>query len=207
MTEIKKGDRRRVEVEVQTCAPVEGLYGAQWELKVQYPFSKFPTTTWVERDDVPEPVEPGTYRCLIHRDGLKEGKDGSADFHYNWRILELGLTRPVENDTPKDKPAPKSDNKPRPALTTDERIQRQVAFKGAVEIAVALIAKTKLTDPDMSTAIVSDLTDAFDAILSGSDLPTQATEGAGEPISDSSGSRDPLGGDIGPPGEELELPW
>ena len=50
------------DVEVRTVAAVEGNYGPQWQLEVQYPFSRYPTKQWLMQESYPA-VNPGTYRC------------------------------------------------------------------------------------------------------------------------------------------------
>lgn len=142
-------------VKVSSAAAVEGLYGPQWQLEAQYPWSKFPTRAWIDRrGDTPPP--PGEYPCLLEQGALRAAQDGTPktgefQWDYNWRIIEFDTKRapilpngantsPVPDVSPQSpEPAPaKQRPTPQPSFAdqADERrasIEHQVALKAAID--------------------------------------------------------------------------
>jgi hypothetical protein len=108
-------------VKVSSAAAVEGLYGPQWQLEAQYPWSKFPTRAWIDRrGDTPPP--PGEYPCLLEQGALRAAQDGTPktgefQWDYNWRIIEFDTKRaPILPNGANTSPVPDvSPQSPEPA--------------------------------------------------------------------------------------------
>ena len=87
--------QKKVNLTVNGVADVQGNRGPQWEIQIQYYFSKFPTKQWVDNDGTNDkPAVGQTYPCIIQRGELssdRDGKvyDGSAEWMYRWRIVEF----------------------------------------------------------------------------------------------------------------------
>ena len=142
---------------------------------------------------------PGTYRCKIECQGLwNEDKDPSKDFNHNWRIIKVGTDQPVRRLAT---PAP-SPNGTKPQTQSGE-IRRAVAFKGAVKIACVRFSKmdTPLNELTIS-GYVLELTDAFDAILLGTEAPTSDRERVSAPAS----TQDPNADSSEPEPDEKDMP-
>jgi hypothetical protein len=78
--------------DVRTAAPVEGKYGPQWELVVQWSFSNYTSRAWIDRDPSVTAIAPGKYWCIIERRKLNAKQDGtihdgSQHWMYQWQIV------------------------------------------------------------------------------------------------------------------------
>lgn len=148
-------ERRHVTVELHSAAPVVGKYGPQWEISLTYPWSKFPSKAWLERDFNGSPIMPGPYECLVERGKLKQGKFGDADWDWNWSVVLFDAPTPFVDAQPSGgsqgtQPPPKPpQGAPAPAqgsydnvinareAAKQDSIHRQVALKAAVEYLAA----------------------------------------------------------------------
>ena len=151
-----------VDVEVGAVVADTGNRGPQWKLVgARIPaLSQYQKDYWIDSEGVEQPA-PGTYRCRIGRGKLlnnRDGtpKDGTHDYDYRWYINAFGLdpnvavTRDVPtqtlaldmSETAKRQavtPHPLPPGTPPPLDVTRNSIERQVVFKAAVDIAVALL--------------------------------------------------------------------
>ena len=82
-------DRRIIDLVVKSAAPVEGKYGPQWVMEVQFPWSDFTEKAWINRDDGQDPIMPGSYRSIVFRRGIKKPEKGEIDYNYFWGIAEF----------------------------------------------------------------------------------------------------------------------
>ena len=137
---------------------VAGRDGPQWELHLRTPWTQFPQQMWVTENMFPEPTVGQQYLVTFSRGRLKppgpdgQAKDPSLDWNYRWFIAAWDVS---EEDrvvyTPHDTNHGLSTNHglnfptssdgangatPRPDPTRVS-IERQVALKAAVELAVA----------------------------------------------------------------------
>ena len=110
-------------LEVKSAAKVEGKYGPQWELSVIYPFSKYPTKSWIDREDHEMELMPGSYTCEVERDRLREGKEGAYDYNWNWKILSFNVEGNSEY-----KPSAPTDAA-RAEIATETRVERVERLK------------------------------------------------------------------------------
>jgi len=138
---------RDEEFELTEVAIAEGRDGPQWQLSLKPAWSQFPLKGWIDQAEYPVAPARGVYRCIFQRGPLKDGKDGSALFHYQWRLVQFKAGDDVPSQTPKsvdtDGPQPvygPDPKQPGPVSTYASQedaktrsIQRQVALKAAVE--------------------------------------------------------------------------
>jgi hypothetical protein len=141
-------DRRTVDVPVKSFAPVEGRYGPQWELALKYPWSKYQGKGWIPREN-DTPIPPATYRCIVERGGLIDESKGTLDWNYKWTIVEFDVADTAL--TPAAQPAAEASYRAGtgmsvpaapyvdPEITKRASIERQVALKGAIEWAIAML--------------------------------------------------------------------
>ena len=88
------------DVAVQSCAYAEGRQGPQWQLEILIPPSKYPSRFWIDQSQTGDDmVQSGEYWAEFKRMGLKDGKDGSADWDYNWRLVTLYSQEPHPEGT------------------------------------------------------------------------------------------------------------
>ena len=157
-----QGETRDVQIEVRTCAPVDGNQGPQWQVEFVVPsISKFPQKSWFDRTGTGQGIAPGTYNATIERGKLKDGKDPNTDFNWYWNLISTHGNATAQAEPYRSATTADGQKAPR---TTDQRIQRQVAFKGAVDV----VCKTIGADNTFTEIIdsVLGLTDAFDCVLS-----------------------------------------
>lgn len=160
--------QKKANLQVNGVADVQGNRGPQWEIQIQYPFSKYPTKQWIDNDGTHNrPVAGETYPCIIQRGELsKEEYDGAAEWMYRWRIVEFDTSGEpwAPPAGPQDYEDAKREAVPAarvPSPISDPRqhsIERQVVLKAAVEIYVGygneFLSTTNLLD---ATAIVREL--------------------------------------------------
>ena len=218
--------RKHDNVLVHSVASVEGNWGPQWELGLQWSFSKFQTRGWVNNDgSTSMPVAGQTYPCLLERGQLSQRQsgppyDGSADFMWRWKIIEF--------NTDQDAPAPTQQLEgqasprqtgghqaatPNPLSNSDPHqhsIERQVVFKAAVDIWAGWLQHTPYNKADPASfaaadeaAVIEDIAATLWPVLQniGQDAP------AG-PESDATPApaAEPRSGPQGPAGHEAEGP-
>ena len=130
----------------------DGNPGMQWQLDAAQPWSPqgFVSKFWIPQTEE-KPTLNQQYWAVFRRPAQpRAGKDGSADWDYNWRIIEGGwnltmdnamnmATAMNENAPPPPMPTPQVNGTPtqpqpqqpqgRSPYTTDELIVRQVAGK------------------------------------------------------------------------------
>ena len=127
---------------------VAGRDGPQWELHLLTPWTKYPQQMWVTENMFPEPTVGQQYLVTFSRGRLKppgpdgQAKDPSLDWNYRWFIAAWDVKEeerivyippPDANHTPSDGA---NGATPRPDPTRVS-IERQVALKAAVELAIA----------------------------------------------------------------------
>ena len=144
-----------------------------FKLTVEIPSfkSKYPTIlTRVPPAEAAKLIIGQPVNLRLKRGGLKEGKDGSLPWHYWWDFVAIA-----------DSAAAPEPEKLQPAPDWDARqasIQRQTAFKGAVELVCAMLAKDKLPTGQKPSAFVRDLTDYFEEVIQNVRTSTKAQEDA-----------------------------
>ena len=130
----------------------DGNVAMQWQLDAAQPWSPqgFVSKFWIPQTEE-KPTLNQQYWAVFRRPAQpRAGKDGSADWDYNWRIIEGGwnltmdnamnmATAMNENAPPPPMPTPQVNGTPtqpqpqqpqgRSPYTTDELIVRQVAGK------------------------------------------------------------------------------
>lgn len=90
------GDRISAQLGIRKASAVEGQYGPQWELECDVQWSKYPERFWIPRE-ANEPPPSGIKMVTLERTALKDGKDGSAQFHWRYRIVD---GEPTVTDAP-----------------------------------------------------------------------------------------------------------
>jgi hypothetical protein len=128
----------------------DGNPGMQWQLDAAQPWSPqgFVSKFWIPQTEE-KPTLNQQYWAVFRRPAQpRAGKDGSADWDYNWRIIEGGWNLAMDNalsmatamnesapppqmPLPQGNPAPQLAQQPqwRSPYTKDELIVRQVAGK------------------------------------------------------------------------------
>jgi hypothetical protein len=92
--ERKPGDRLLVKCEVKSIAPDVGRGGQpQWKVEALLPWTDFVAKFWIDASAGNQP-EKGTYEALMERGQLNQGRDGSVEWHWKWRIIELHSPSP-----------------------------------------------------------------------------------------------------------------
>lgn len=131
--------RKRINLEVKSAAPVEGNYGPQWELAIQWPWSQYPSKAWIDRDVDGPTLQSDTYTCVVERGELKDAQKGTAEWNYKWKIIdfETNVTSISTVSIPEDKPGIIDTTAPEYRDPTRVSIERQVCLKAAVELAAA----------------------------------------------------------------------
>ena len=145
-TQVQRTEFATVEVFIPN---VIGRDGPQWEIHLRTPWSKYAEKCWVPENMFPEPPVVGKqYLITFNRGKLKSpGSDGLArdpglDWNYRWFIAAWDVN---EEDRVVYTPPPDTNHTsndgangatPRPDPTRVS-IERQVALKAAVELAVA----------------------------------------------------------------------
>lgn len=198
-------DRRDVALELTKIAGVQGNRGPQFELDLIPPWSKYPIKAWIDQGGFPDAPTPGTYRCILERGALKEGKDGSKDYDYRWGLVQFNVKGEGPPAAPQATAAPAAAVATRPASVPkyedqeairNRSIQRQVALKAAVDFHATPSAEGEATAPDVvrtAGIFYQWLSAPQDATLA----PPQSTE---RPSDAQEGSPDPSGFDDLPSG-------
>ena len=169
---------------VKEVAPVDGRDGPQWKILMDVSWSQFPIPFWLDQAvvDMPEAESQekghsGKYKCTFGRGALKDGKDAAQDYSYKWYINSWDVDADVPVDMPSYTPAAHilahaTTNTAAPGLDpTRMSIERQVAFKGAIELVTS-----RLIEP----RAVGVWTDYFYGCIAGThivgDLPAEEEE-------------------------------
>lgn len=133
MPQIGEHIGTRIELKKEASA-VEGQYGPQWELEVHVPWSKYPTRLWVNQSDHPERPQPGQHNAVLEVRSLQDGKDGSAQWHYNYRLVSLGGNAPVPASQP---------SQAQPQTNQWDERERQIIWGQAVNLAAQCFGPVK----------------------------------------------------------------
>ena len=129
---------------VTEVSAVEGRNGPQWKVTMDVSWSQYPAFFWLDQAvvDMPNPNEQ--HKCTFGRGALKDGKDAAYDYNYKWYINAWDVDESVPVDGPSyNPPAPyvgaggehahTNGTQPPPDMRAVS-IERQVAFKGAIEL-------------------------------------------------------------------------
>jgi hypothetical protein len=153
MPEATEGQRIVLDLPVNSAAPVQGRYGPQWELQVQYPWSKYPQKAWIQRVERDSPIEPGTYRCIIERGGMIDPAKGQVEWNYKRTIVQFDVGDSLATSAQPAAQVPYQTtvtNQPTayvdPEIARRASIEKQVALKAAVEFACARVAQGEPPD-------------------------------------------------------------
>jgi len=164
---------------VKEVAPVDGRDGPQWKILMDVSWSQYPIAFWLDQAvvDMPEAESQekghsGKYKCTFGRGALKDGKDAAQDYSYKWYINAWDVDADVPVDMPSYTPAAHTNNTPHtpadlaaPGLDpTRMSIERQVAFKGAIELVTS-----RLIEP----GAVGVWTDYFYGCINGTHVVTE----------------------------------
>ena len=163
----------------------------QWELTVFWewtpPSNNWGDKIWVYQDSVPEGIvtqkpdgsydATGNYTITVERGDLKKDRDGqffdgSHNWMYKYRIISWDAspgTQPAPAPAPVQVPVQPAPTAPVVQQETtimnyterDLLIVRQVAFKAAIEVAVASLAD----DGDIYPDVIAQLTDTYTSII------------------------------------------
>jgi hypothetical protein len=133
-----------VNVTVESVADVQGRNGPQIQLELEVPWSKWPSKFWVNTGVFARPKVGEQHQVRFTRGALKEDADPDMDWNYRWYIGEWdtgeSVSPPAPAPTPMPSPAvPGGGGKTRQADPTRRSIERQVAFKGAIDLAAGQI--------------------------------------------------------------------
>ena len=158
--------QRKMQITLKSAAPAIDRYTgkAQWELRVQDPFSKYPeyeTKYYIPAEGEERPPGPATYWVILTQGALKINKtppkdggpiepyNGLYDWMWRWRIdsrdhfncpdaPEPPQTQNVVQPAPPMAPAGAvNGSTPSPLDVKQNSIERQTVLKGAVEAIVA----------------------------------------------------------------------
>ena len=171
-----QGETRDVQIQVQSCTPIqEEGKDKQWRVEFIAPsISQFPQKSWMPRSEGQEPLKPITYNVILQCGKRKKDAKDEKDWSYYWDIVQTHSNVQPKSEQPAAPytSATTADGQKAPR-TADQRIQRQVAFKGALEGAAVIyepgVAKGEMDPGTYARALVDlvrNLTDAFDLILS-----------------------------------------
>jgi len=194
--------QKKVNLTVNGVADVQGNRGPQWEIQIQYYFSKFPTKQWVDNDGTNDkPAVGQTYPCIIQRGELssdRDGKvyDGSAEWMYRWRIVEFNTGgEPWSNPAgPQDYEDAKRDAAPQgatpkplfeePPWDGNYGVERRLVFNRAVDLTLACMnTPPAILTVEDNIPLVESFANALWPVLQG--IGSDPTQGAsGQPESD-----------------------
>ena len=170
---------------VKEVAPVDGNKGPQWKIQMEVSWSQYPIPFWLDQAVVDEPQaeskdkgHSGKYKCTFGRGALmppgKNGipKDPAQDYSYKWYINAWDVDADVPVDMPSYTPAAHTNNTPQTPATpaapgldpTRTSIERQVAFKGAIEL---------VTSRFIEPSEVGQWTDYFYGCIAGTHVVTE----------------------------------
>lgn len=182
------------DVTIEKVSEVLGHEGAQWELAVRWPWTpanaRYADRCWIDKGKAPD-VRAGHYMVDIVSLGIKaaaEGKgsfDGSQRWMHRWKIIRFVDTvapQPVVA-APLYKPPGEPSIAPEVRYFDDRQqsIERQTAFKGAIELAGHLLSlgTSALENDETLVAWIADKTAQFRGILAGTPIAqTHQGEGA-----------------------------
>lgn len=204
--------RMAANVEVKSAAPVEGKYGPQWELSaVLPPSSQYPAKTWIDRNPEDAPILPGTYPCVIERGVLKDGKDGSVDWHYRWRISQFNVVTKDGVVTHTESGPPATPITPSPIPKTEHPIPNTLPHyedadarrRASIERQTSLVQAVALVKEDWDDIkTVIAVAEEFYRYLTGKpETPAGAPESAGEAPDPSAPPPEPSPSKTGPRAE------
>ena len=173
-------------VTIEKVASVEGHDGPQWEVTVRWPWSnQFPDRVWLDQAEYPHAPLVQRYSAQVDRTGAKRKGDGTAydgskPWMWNYRILAL---EPLRSET-------SSTVSTASPTDQDSRIQRRVAFEGAIALVCSMLSKLDLASTKREDVLqmVEHWTDALDRLLSGA-TPLEPTRS----VPATTGQSDPLG--------------
>ena len=131
---------------VEPIETVAGKYGPQFKFKASVPWTQYPPTFYVNQNLMPEADTPEKRETLLNTDHwaqFKKGqllknqdgteKDSELEWSYRWDIVAWDVKEPEQSAGGAGGGSGGARN-----FSTERRsIERQVAFKGAVELAVA----------------------------------------------------------------------
>ena len=154
-------DERVVDIHVNKVASVSGKNGAQYEIHADGKAlfgSQYDYRFWVDVSKVPAPPMPdASYRCVIQRGPLQAGKDESKDYNYKWYITRWNADD-VEPSAPApayQPPATSNGGGYQAQAPLDDRINRSVVWKAAVEFHLAPFNATEV-DEDAFLGLVTE---------------------------------------------------
>ena len=162
MRQIGEIVHKRVELK-EFVADVGKNGEPQWKVKCQFPSVKpeYASYYWIERHSDAPPVGPMLVDAEFYCAGQRKNTDGSADFHYRWRIQSA---QPASGEPPKEtpnlprQPMPEGTGRPQsnaspvnPITTIDPEFKYQYgrARSGAYEIVAAMI-QAGWIEPDVA---------------------------------------------------------
>lgn len=194
MTQIN--ETRVVNLELKSAAPVQGKHGPQWQLEVQFPWSKYPSRCWIDRRESAVLIEPGVYRCQVARGGVIGDRDGTADWHYNWRIVEFGLSPEGAGDEGLGAGRSASPQTPVPSPYRAPNLDARIAWAQSVNLAVEIAGpyKFELLEPHTYLSNIEVWANRVLALIQQGPRPT----------SDAPQTRDIAQGRVFPPQEHSE---
>ena len=163
---------------VKEVSAVEGRNGPQWKVQMELSWSQYPVAFWLDQAVVDMPKADEQHKCTFGRGALmppgKNGapKDPAYDYNYKWYINSWDVDADVPVDVPSYTPAAHTNNTPHtpadlaaPGLDpTRMSIERQVAFKGVIELVTS-----RLIEPRE----VGQWTDYFYSCIAGTHVVTE----------------------------------
>lgn len=169
---------------------VAGKFGPQFQFKATVPWTIYPPMFWVEQKLMPlaataeqrEALKGTGHWATFRRGPLQKDQDGNPkdselDYSYRWDIIAWDVPAPVGGGTGSGGTGGgtgggrKSDR---------ERIsiERQVAYKGVIELAVAQL---------IEIAEIPDLTDRFAESIAGDGMDEPSNDEVEPPVDNSEG--------------------
>ena len=150
MTQRAEPERKRLNTEITSVADVQGNHGPQWKVEYKFPGSQFPAKGWIDANGV-RPV-PGPAALLLEKGILLKDKDGSAEWHYRWRIIEIGAFRPDTATDPLANQERPGESRPRVSTfgevtESDREKRRSIEQQQALLLAVQLYTAQHSTKP------------------------------------------------------------
>jgi hypothetical protein len=165
---------------------VTGKYGPQYQFKAAAPWSIYAPMFWVEQKLMPRAATAEQREALkgtghwatfrrgpLQKDQEGNPKDSELDYSYRWDIIAWDVDAPTGGST-----GGGTGGGTGRTGGTNRSIERQVAFKGVIELVLAQL---------IEIADIPDFTDRFAGIIAGDGMDEPSNDEVAPPVDNSEG--------------------